>query len=136
MAGNVAALGFFLCGKCGIPFNANGLGTHARSCSGTRPSRPLELAASRSREEGNENVEETPSTAGLATSMHRTGLGSNASDPERENPSPGFLAPHIAASTRSNMLSPATIPRYTTPGSATAQAINALMLHSSEGEEN
>ncbi len=96
--GNDAALGFFLCGKCGLPFTAKGLGTHARSCSGTRPSRPLELEASRSWEEENEDVEETPSTACLAIIMHQTGLGSSASDLEKENPSPGFLAPLFAAS--------------------------------------
>jgi hypothetical protein len=51
-----------------------------------------------------------------------------------ENPSPGFLAPLIAAGRRSNTLSPATIPGSTTPCNAAAHALQALMLHSSEGE--
>ena len=52
-----------------------------------------------------------------------------------DNLSPGFPAPLIAASMRSSMLSPATIPGRTTSGNATAQALQALMLHSPEGEK-
>ena len=42
MVGNAAASGVPLCRKCGLPFTAKGLGAHARTCSGNRPSRPLE----------------------------------------------------------------------------------------------
>ena len=31
-AGTVTALGFTICGKCGLPFTTKGLGAHARAC--------------------------------------------------------------------------------------------------------
>ena len=70
----------------------------------------------------------TPSTACLANNSQRMeeGIG---------EPSLGFLAPLIVAGKRRSMLSPATIPGSTTPGNAAAQALNAIMLHSPEGEE-
>ncbi len=51
-------------------------------------------------------------------------------------PSQGFLAPLLATEGRSNMLSPAAIPRSSTPGSAAAQTLNSIMHQSSEGVDN
>ena len=57
------------------------------------------------------------------------------SRPDGENASPGFLPPLIANGKRSGMMSPAMIPDSTTPGSAAAQALQALMLNSACGEK-
>ncbi len=51
-------------------------------------------------------------------------------------PSPGFLAPLIAAGGRSSMLSPASIPGSTNPGSAASQALDSIMHQSLEGVDN
>jgi hypothetical protein len=40
--GDAAQLGFILCGKCGLPFIAKGMGAHARTCNGILPRRPLD----------------------------------------------------------------------------------------------
>ena len=42
--GDAASLAFVLCGKCGLPITTTGMGTHARSCIGSRPPSPLELS--------------------------------------------------------------------------------------------
>jgi len=57
------------------------------------------------------------------------------SRPGGENASPGFLPPLIAAGKRSGMMSSAMIPCSSTPGSAAAQALQALMLNSAYGEK-
>jgi len=51
-------------------------------------------------------------------------------------PSPGFLAPLIAAGSKSSMLSPTLIPGSTTPGSDAAQALDYIMHRSSQGVDN
>ena len=77
-----------------------------------------------------------PSMASPSSKTQQTEERRIAGDPTRENPSPGFLAPLIAADRRSNMMSLVAIPGSTTLGNAAAQALQALMLHSPEGEKN
>jgi hypothetical protein len=48
---------------------------------------------------------------------------------------PGLLAPLVVAGSRSNMLSPALVFGSSTPGSAAAQALKSIMLHSTGGEK-
>ena len=123
--------------KCGLPFNAKGPGTHARTCIGTRPSRTLEpTMGGLPEDEGVKAVgeREEPSTASPYNRTHREG-GRRAENSEQEGPSPGFLAPLIAVGRRSSMMSPATIPQILTPGSVATQALQSLMLDSPGGEE-
>ena len=111
-------MGFIICGKCGLPFTAKGLGAHARPCSGTRPLRPLEPIAGG---QGGDGVGDRvngqrgePSDPDILQQQVR------GDRPGGENSSPGFLPPLIAASRRSIMMSPALIPGSSTPGSAAA----------------
>ena len=138
--GNAAALGFFLCSKCGLPFTAKSLGAHAPSCNGNRPSRPLEPITSSSREIGDEDSQvggerEGPSVAGPPNITQLVYGGSRAGDPDMENSSPGLFAPLIAAGRSNSMMSPTMIPVSSTPGGAAARALHALMLDSPFGEE-
>jgi hypothetical protein len=128
--GDAASLGFVLCGKCGLPFTAKGLGAHARSCSGTRPPRPLNSVASGSCVDGGGQGVRRVEASPVRTSEDRGG-----SRPEEGNSSPGFRPPLIAAGGRINMLSPTVNPGSSTPGSAAAQALQALMLYSGGREK-
>ena len=129
-------MGFILCGKCGLPFTAKGLGAHARSCSGTRPPRSLEPLSSCPGGDGGtvqgRGEREEPSALGSPSIRHHHVGGSR---PGGENVSPGFLPPLIAASKRSSMMSTTMIPGSSTRRSAAAQALQALMLNSACGEK-
>ena len=124
LVGDVGALGFILCGKCGLPFTAKGLGAHARSCCGTRPSRPLAPVASCPEGDGEgdhvRGERGEPSHLRSPGVRHRHAAGNR---PSGGNASHGFLPPLTAAGRRSNIISPALIPGSSTTGSAAAQAL-------------
>ena len=104
---------------------------HARYCNGPRPSRPLDSGVNNLSIPRDADLEaaEGNETAGL-----RNILPDMADDSGR--PSPGFLAPLIAAEGRSSMLSHASIPGSSTPGSAAAQTLDYIMHQSSNRADN
>ncbi len=130
--GDAASQGFILCGKCGLPFTVKGLGAHSRSCGEHRPSRPLASIASVSDGDGGvfHGSPAEPYLSLISRNLHAEG-----SSQGEERASQCFLPPLIAAGRRSSMMSPASQPGSSTPGSAATQALQAMMRNSVGGED-